>query len=256
MKVTRGAPRAGADAVPGLLLALPRPHRPRRRHDRAARLQEAELVPRRPPAPDADRLLLRRDHERLRRHVRLLGPGAARRTAGRSRPTSARCSTASTRPPRTCRRTSAPSSTRASPRRRRRSTTDEPAPSTDSHAAPDAARPRAAGEGRPRRGRRLPARARRRLRARPRPVLPLVPPRLPVLGRHRRRLPRPRDAQPPHGRPLGPRAAPLPRGGGPHAAGDGAPRSSRSSSAPPRSTPGRSPRSWPPTRCCRRRPPT
>ena len=73
--------------------------------------------------------------------------------------------------------------------------------------------PRAAG---PARGGRLPARLRGRLRARPRPVPPLLALRLPVLGRHRGGLARPRDAEPADGRPVGRGAPPLPRGGGAH----------------------------------------
>ena len=45
----------------------------------------------------AGRLLLRRDHERLRRDVRATPPRSRPRTAGRSSPTSARCSSARTR---------------------------------------------------------------------------------------------------------------------------------------------------------------
>ena len=52
----------GQRALQHLLLALPRPHRQRRRHDRAARLPAAAVVPHRPPAQRAGRLLLRRDH--------------------------------------------------------------------------------------------------------------------------------------------------------------------------------------------------
>ena len=66
-------------------------------------LQAALVLPHRPPADDAGGLLLRRDDERLRRHVGLRGAGPGRRTAGRSRPTSAPCSSASTRRSRPCR---------------------------------------------------------------------------------------------------------------------------------------------------------
>src|SRR5262245_20658208 len=76
------AARARPHRVRGVLLALPRPHRARGRHDRAARLQGASLLPRRPPAPDADRLLLRRDDDRLRRDARLRGADRARRPLG------------------------------------------------------------------------------------------------------------------------------------------------------------------------------
>ena len=72
----------GQRRVPDLLLALPRPHRHRRRHDRPARLQAAHLLPRGPAAPGARRLLLRRDHQRLRRDVGLRGPGAGRGPLG------------------------------------------------------------------------------------------------------------------------------------------------------------------------------
>ena len=88
----------GPRALRHLLHALPRPRRPRRRHGRAARLPQAAVVPRRPPARSSRRLLLRRDHQRLRRHARLRGPDPGRATAGRSWPTCARCSSARTRP--------------------------------------------------------------------------------------------------------------------------------------------------------------
>ena len=79
-------------ALQHLLLAVPRAHRQRRRHGGAARLPAAAVVPRRAPAQRAGRLLLRRHDQRLRRHAGLRGAGAGRRIAGRSPPTSARCS--------------------------------------------------------------------------------------------------------------------------------------------------------------------
>src|SRR3954452_13153708 len=77
----QGHQRAAA-ARPGalqhLLLPLPRPARPGQRHDRAARLQAADLVPHRAAAHGADRLLLQRDDRRLRRDadLRAADPGA------------------------------------------------------------------------------------------------------------------------------------------------------------------------------------
>ena len=90
--VTRAAARARPGALQHLLLALPRPDRQRQRHDRAARLSAAAVVPHRAAARGAGRLLLRRDHQRLRRHAELRAAGPGRTTAGRSSPTSARCS--------------------------------------------------------------------------------------------------------------------------------------------------------------------
>ena len=88
-------PRPGA--LQHLLHAVPRPDRRRQRHGRAARLSAAAVVPHRSAAQRRGRLLLRRDDQRLRPM-----PDYARRSrraiAGRSSPTSARCSSASTRP--------------------------------------------------------------------------------------------------------------------------------------------------------------
>ncbi len=138
----------------------------------AARLQEALLVPRRPPARDARRLLLRRDHERLRGHVRLLGADRRWRTAGRSWPTCARSSSARTRGSRTCPPIA-------------RSALDAPeARHPLSSAAPAHARfPRAPGASRPARSRAGSPRVRDRAPHRPRPVLPLLALRLPLLDR-------------------------------------------------------------------------
>ena len=71
------APGAGARAraVQHLLFALPRPHGDGQRHDRAARPEAAAVVPRREDAQPAGRLLLRRDHQRLRRDAGLPRPG-------------------------------------------------------------------------------------------------------------------------------------------------------------------------------------
>src|SRR6185503_18767671 len=68
-------PPARAGALRHLLHALPRRHRARRRDGRAARLPAPSLPAHRPAAQREDGLLLRRDHERLRGHARLLGPG-------------------------------------------------------------------------------------------------------------------------------------------------------------------------------------
>ena len=57
----------------------------RPRHRRAARLSPAALLPHRPAAPGADRLLLRRPDPRLRRDAGLRARRSRRRTAGRSR---------------------------------------------------------------------------------------------------------------------------------------------------------------------------
>ncbi len=204
------AARARPHRVPGLLLSLPRPHRPRRRHDRAARLQEAELVPRRPTAPDADRLLLRRDHDRLRRDAGLRGADRPRGPLGDRRLRA----DAAVQPVRAGLGGSRGQARRARPQPAApllpRSTTREPRAQRRARAAPEAE---------PRRGRSVPAGARRGLPARPRAVLPLVPARLPVLGRGRRGGSGPLHAQPPDGRTLGHRAAPLPRSGRAHLPG-------------------------------------
>ena len=84
-KLRGGAPRAGrpraARAGPRTLrdLLRPVPRRPgrRARDDRPARLLAAAFVPHRPTAKRAGRLLLRRDHERVRRHAGLRGAGSA-----------------------------------------------------------------------------------------------------------------------------------------------------------------------------------
>ncbi len=54
--------------------------------------QASAVVPHRASAQGADRLLLRRYDQRLRRHARLLASRFRRRIAGRSPPTSALCS--------------------------------------------------------------------------------------------------------------------------------------------------------------------
>ena len=74
------------------LLAVPRPHRPGRRHGRAARLPPSAVVRRGPAARGAGRPFLRRDHATASARC----PTTRRRSpppiAGRSPPTSARCS--------------------------------------------------------------------------------------------------------------------------------------------------------------------
>ena len=129
----------------------------------------------------ADRLLLRRDHERLRRDVRLRRAGAAAdrwaivayiRALQLSQNAPARGR---------ARRPSARGSQRAPRHERRRSAADRP----DHAAAPPAAAARiGVGVGGARRAARWPA------SRRPGAVLPLVPRRLPLLGRRRARLPR------------------------------------------------------------------
>ena len=56
--------------------------RQRQRHDRAARLPASAVVPHRPPAAGAQRLHLRRDHQRLRRHAGLRRADSAARPLG------------------------------------------------------------------------------------------------------------------------------------------------------------------------------
>ena len=113
-----GAAGDGTAALRDLLHALPRPHRQRRRHGRAARLQGA------PARSTSDRLragargyffdVITNGFGAMPDYAR---PGLASRTAGPSSPTSARCSSARTPGRRTCPRNGAPRST---PRRSRR----------------------------------------------------------------------------------------------------------------------------------------
>ena len=84
--------RSRRAALQHLLLAVPRPHRRRQRHGRAARLQAGRQLPHRSAARDAGRVLLRRDDQRLRRDAGLQVADSRRRIAGASSPTSARCS--------------------------------------------------------------------------------------------------------------------------------------------------------------------
>src|SRR5690606_13667634 len=63
-------------ALRHLLLALPRRHRRRSWHSRAPRLQAAVVLPRRPAAPGAPRLLLRRPANRLRGGAELRRAGS------------------------------------------------------------------------------------------------------------------------------------------------------------------------------------
>ena len=74
--------RSRRAALQHLLHAVPRPDRQRQRHDRAARLPAAAVVPHRPAAPGADRALLRRDDQRLRRDAGLPGADRAARSLG------------------------------------------------------------------------------------------------------------------------------------------------------------------------------
>ena len=62
---------ARSGAVRHLLLAVPRAHRPGRRHGRAPRLPASAVVSRRSPAERARRTFLRRHDQRLRRDARL-----------------------------------------------------------------------------------------------------------------------------------------------------------------------------------------
>ena len=92
----RGDAGARARAVRHLLRALPRPLRARRGHDRAARLPAAALAGRRRAAHGQGGALLRTRSPRGRARCTAMPPASRRRTAGRSSPTSARCSRART----------------------------------------------------------------------------------------------------------------------------------------------------------------
>ena len=72
----------GRAALQHLLHAVPRPDRQRQRHDRAPRLPAAAVVPHRSAAPGADRALLRRDDQRLRRDAGLPRADRAARPLG------------------------------------------------------------------------------------------------------------------------------------------------------------------------------
>ena len=82
MPVTARRDGARTGTVQRVLLAVSRPHRRRQRHDRAARLPPAALVPRGSAAQRAGRLLLRRDDAWVRRHAGLRGAAAGRRSLG------------------------------------------------------------------------------------------------------------------------------------------------------------------------------
>ena len=155
-------------------------------HDRAARLQAAAVVPHRSPARRARRLLLRRRSPTASASCRATRRRCRRATAGRSSPTSARCSSASTPRSPTCR-------TAERARELGGGATD----ATRARALSLAAGP----HPRPQSARRCSAPARSALVAcalggagRPGAVLPLLPGRLPLLDRHRARLARPAHA--------------------------------------------------------------
>ena len=138
MPMTRTLAEARPGALQHLLHALPRTGRRGPRDGGPPGLQAADLVPRGAPAAGADRLLLRRDDQRLRRHAELRAAGPRRRIAGRSPPTSAPCSSRSTSRPRASRPNSSLSSTRSTRRPPRR--TPQGARTHDRH---DRSRPRA-----------------------------------------------------------------------------------------------------------------
>ncbi len=173
-------PRTGA--LRHLLLALPRPDRRRRRHDRAARLPQTADVPPGPAAAGGAGLHLRRHHERFRGDARLrpadpgAGPvgdrglhqGAAAQPARDDR--------------RTCRPPRAPPSSPPTH-------ADEPTgQGQGTHARRDlhtTRQPGRASSAIARHRRHRPARGRRGGVPEPRPVLPLVPAGLSVLARRR-----------------------------------------------------------------------
>ena len=88
----RGRDGARTGAFQRVLLALSRAHRRGQRDDRAARLQAAAVVPRGAAAQCAGRLLLRRHDATALARCRTMRPRCPWRIAGRSSPTSARCS--------------------------------------------------------------------------------------------------------------------------------------------------------------------
>src|SRR6185436_5132465 len=81
--------RASHGARPGtirhFLFAVPRPHRRRRRHDRAPGLSGPANASHRSSSARPCGALLRRDDGRLRRHARLRGADRGRRSLGRGR---------------------------------------------------------------------------------------------------------------------------------------------------------------------------
>ena len=103
-------------ALQHLLHAVPRPARRRQRHGGAARPAPGGLVSPGSPAPGEARLLLRRDHQRLRRHAGLRGTDSGPRSLADRRLRAH----AAIEPARVGRRRAGGSPRRARRRRRRR----------------------------------------------------------------------------------------------------------------------------------------
>ena len=110
--------RAGARpaALQHLLHAVPRTARRRQRHGRAARPAPGRVVSPGSPAPGEGRLLLRRDHQRLRRHAGLRGTDSGPRSLADRRLRAHAATEPARVGRRTCRRIAAARSTRENQR--------------------------------------------------------------------------------------------------------------------------------------------